>query len=52
VIQRLCVELEQTERRLHDNQAAMSREYFFGLHSDQALKGLCDALPAPGDFGV
>jgi hypothetical protein len=52
LIQRLCAELEQRQRRLQDDQAARSREYFFGLHSDQALEDLCDALPAAGDFGV
>ncbi|UCF34503.1 MAG: hypothetical protein JSV78_04215 [Phycisphaerales bacterium] len=52
VIQQFYGELKEAQRRLHDHQAAMSREYFFGLHSDRALEDLCDALPAMGDFGV
>ncbi len=36
----------------HSNEAASSREYFFGLYDRDTLNVLLNALPAEADFGV
>jgi len=52
VTQACEAELARAEAELASNKVARSREYFFGLHSDEELEALCGALPDVGDFGV
>jgi len=52
VTQAYEAELARVEAGLASNKVDRGREYFFGLHSDEALEALCGALPDVGDFGV